>query len=718
MKANLKGAKAKIEKKEDVVYLSIGMIVKNEERFLDRCLSAITDLLEKTNGELIIVDTGSTDNTVPIAKKYTDKVYFYEWTNDFAAARNETLKYATGRWYMFIDADEIFEQTDGIADFVLKDIPEKIGFAGYNLRNLTKRSGNVYTDAVLFRIYRNAPGIKFKHMVHENIEIRPGTSATTIENALCIHYGYSDDITKAQSRQKKKRNTELLEKCLDIDPDNFHYLIHYIREFKKGDSDLKRQLSYIDHAIEVAQHEYLKITVKGQKVKAYIRADDYLMAKEALLDQLNSRSSKDAIYYSDIDPCYLVASSAYKFKDYNFIKVAYEHYVNTINLFISNPTATPDIAISPQSYWSDYHQIQMKCYKAFSEYMQGDDSGMKNICKETDFSNLTVVFGGVAGVGCILDYCRYEKDYTVATELYRKFIGNKETLENYEKSLQILMLDEDEKEEIYNSFYKAFTGKETAFVGLIKAIRDNSNYKTLLTFDQEEYEPVMADIVYLMLKQKASYGEIIDNLIDASDVDKVINEMGIRYEDVGEIIPGYILSQPQPNTMAELRLYYLLCEITVKISLVSNKQLKEFFDRYCNAVYTEMINSFNSELYKEENFYLLPVRYRFVYIINQAMELMNSGDFIGAVKKLRESLKAQEDFVKSVEHWLEDIVEKSNQKEQDNNEFEELGNMLIKQAQTFILNDQKDNAALIINKLSDIMPDNQEVKKLKGLLGN
>ncbi len=719
MKANVKAAKPIVSKKdEDTVYLSIGMIVKNEERFIDRCLKAVTGLLEKTNGELIIVDTGSTDNTVSIAKKYTDKVYFYEWTNDFAAARNETLKHATGRWYMFIDADEIFENTDGIADFVLADIPQKVGFAGYNVRNLTKKNGNVYTDALLFRIHRNVPGIKFEHIVHENITIREGTTAISIENALCIHYGYSDDLTKAQTRQKKKRNTELLERCLAVDPDNFHYLIHYIREFKKGDSDLKRQLTFIDHCIGITNQEYLKISVKGQKVKAFIRANNYLSAKDALLDQLSGRGDKNSIYYSDIDPCYLVANNAYNAKDYSFIKIAGEHYFKVINLFKTNPTATPDVAVSPQSYWNEFHQTQMKCYIAFSDYIEGDDSRIKDICKEIDFSKIPIAFGNIAGVNCLLNYCRYEKDYTVAAEIYRQLMPEKDLIENFEKSLQNLMLDEDEKQYIFDSFYRSFSGKETAFTNIIKSIKDNGDYKTILQFKKEEYETVMPDILYLMIKQKAPYCEIINNLPDAAKLDKIVGEMGGRYEDIGDYLQDYISSQPQPATMGEIRLFYLLCEITIRINLIDTDCLKDIFKRYCDAVNTELINSFTDELYEEDKIYLLPARYRFVHIIKQAEKLMEKGELIEAIRRFRESLTVQEDFVKNVELLLEDVIEIRNKQEQDKQEFDRLGEMLIKQAQTFILSGQKEGARLIIDKLCELMPDNDEVKKLKKLLDN
>ena len=82
--------------------LSVCMIVKNEERFLGQCLASVKGLAD----ELIIIDTGSTDRTVEIAREHGAQVGHFEWCNDFAAARNASIAPATGDWILFLDADE------------------------------------------------------------------------------------------------------------------------------------------------------------------------------------------------------------------------------------------------------------------------------------------------------------------------------------------------------------------------------------------------------------------------------------------------------------------------------------------------------------------------------------------------------------------------------------------------------------------------------------
>jgi glycosyltransferase involved in cell wall biosynthesis len=89
-----------------MITISVCMIVKNEEAVLERCLESLKPIAD----ELIIVDTGSSDSTKEIASRYTDKIYDYEWQNDFAHARNYSFSKATMEYIYTADADEWIDQ--------------------------------------------------------------------------------------------------------------------------------------------------------------------------------------------------------------------------------------------------------------------------------------------------------------------------------------------------------------------------------------------------------------------------------------------------------------------------------------------------------------------------------------------------------------------------------------------------------------------------------
>lgn len=94
-----------MEKREGMIEISLCMIVKNEEKVLDRCLMSIADLMD----EIIIVDTGSSDRTKEIARKYTEHIYDFEWVDDFSAARNFSFSKATKDYIYSADADEVLD---------------------------------------------------------------------------------------------------------------------------------------------------------------------------------------------------------------------------------------------------------------------------------------------------------------------------------------------------------------------------------------------------------------------------------------------------------------------------------------------------------------------------------------------------------------------------------------------------------------------------------
>ena len=117
--------------------LSICMMVKNEEKFLDKCLTHLKEFMRNIDSELIIVDTGSEDSTVDIAKQYTDRVYFHKWNNNFSEMRNITISYATGEWIFIIDADEMLIQYYDIIKFFKSEYTQKYNTIFIGVKNLT-----------------------------------------------------------------------------------------------------------------------------------------------------------------------------------------------------------------------------------------------------------------------------------------------------------------------------------------------------------------------------------------------------------------------------------------------------------------------------------------------------------------------------------------------------------------------------------------------------
>lgn len=205
--------------------LTIGMIVKNEEKYLERCLNGIKPILEQVDSELIIADTGSTDRTVEIAKQFTDNVFYFEWIKDFAAARNSTLEKAQGEWFMFVDADEIFESCDEIIHFFNSGEYKKYNSASYIQRNILHASniegetvGSRISDFAAPRMTKILPNTIFIYPVHENLSTY-GPPEKALKDAV-IHYGYSAAMGSEEKNAKMRRNLEILQKRLETEKES------------------------------------------------------------------------------------------------------------------------------------------------------------------------------------------------------------------------------------------------------------------------------------------------------------------------------------------------------------------------------------------------------------------------------------------------------------------------------------------------------------------
>ncbi len=192
--------------------VSVCMIAKNEEKYMEQCL----EHLKPYNMEIVVVDTGSTDKTKEIAHKYTDKVFDFEWIDDFSAARNFCAQKATSDWILVIDCDEYIEKLDrNLLSVHMKKYPKSAG--KIRIRNIARRNNGevTYVDEEITRFYHRG-FYQFAYPVHENVvPIREATSQETSISVPIevIHHGYNIDTEAMKAKQE--RNLKLLYKALE-----------------------------------------------------------------------------------------------------------------------------------------------------------------------------------------------------------------------------------------------------------------------------------------------------------------------------------------------------------------------------------------------------------------------------------------------------------------------------------------------------------------------
>lgn len=158
-------------KGEKMITISLCMIVKNEERVLERCLDSIKELMD----EIIIVDTGSTDRTKEIAKRYTEKVYDLEWRDDFSEARNYSFSKASMEYIYVADADEVLDEENRKRFWQLKEalLPEIDIVQMYYCNQLQYNTTYNFDKEYRPKLYKRIREFRWHDPVHESVCLEP-----------------------------------------------------------------------------------------------------------------------------------------------------------------------------------------------------------------------------------------------------------------------------------------------------------------------------------------------------------------------------------------------------------------------------------------------------------------------------------------------------------------------------------------------------------------
>lgn len=234
--------------------ISLCMIVKDEAASLAGTLTSVQGVV----GETIVVDTGSTDDTMAIARAHGAKIYSIDWANDFAAARNESLRHATGNWVLVLDADEVLlpataqvlqalDQGQSLGDVAAEDV------LAVNLLRLELGAPQApYT--LITRFFRRLPEITFSRPYHETVDDSvaalqaqaPRWQVMTLAEPALHHTGY--DPTVVLQRGKFDRARTIMEAYLADHPED-GYLLNKLAALYVESDQAKAALPLLDRAL-------------------------------------------------------------------------------------------------------------------------------------------------------------------------------------------------------------------------------------------------------------------------------------------------------------------------------------------------------------------------------------------------------------------------------------------------------------------------------------
>lgn len=253
--------------------ISLCMIVKNEEKVLARCLDSICNAVD----EIIIADTGSTDRTKEIAKKYTDLIYDFKWADDFSLARNFSFSKASKEYFMWLDADDVITAENNQALLKLKSsLKADAVMMKYNTQ-FDERDNPTFSFYRERLIRRNA-FISWRGRVHETIEYK----GQTIYSDIAVNH-------KSVKTEYSTRNLDIYEKQFreeqELSPRDTFYFARELYYHRKYDRAIRMLSAFLDskqgwcenniEACKILALCYNETTQKDAALTALFRAFTY-----------------------------------------------------------------------------------------------------------------------------------------------------------------------------------------------------------------------------------------------------------------------------------------------------------------------------------------------------------------------------------------------------------------------------------------------------------
>ena len=252
--------------------LSVCLIVKNEEKVLRRCLNCV----KKFADEIVVVDTGSTDSTLEIAKKFTSKIFQFAWQDDFSRARNYAFKMASGEYLMWIDADDVISN-DNIRK--INRLKNNLTAETYMLKYqicFDKNNKSTY-EYYRERIVKNCASAKFKGFVHECI----------VPFGRIVYENIAIEHKKTDLVRDKKRNLKIYQKHIKNNEKlSEREIYYYARElfyngyYKKAIKNLKKFLKMPNKFLPNIIDAYVIIS------DCYLMINDLRLSKKFLIDSM------------------------------------------------------------------------------------------------------------------------------------------------------------------------------------------------------------------------------------------------------------------------------------------------------------------------------------------------------------------------------------------------------------------------------------------------
>lgn len=669
--------------------LSIVMMVKNEERYLDKTLEALKPLMKEIDSELIILDTGSDDSTVEIAKKHTDKVFFANWSNDFGQMRNISISYASGEWILILDADEQLTNYDKLKKFFNSNLCKKYNSATITLKNIFSEDEDRYSIDPLLRLFKNYDGFRYEGAIHEQPIFK---SPTYNDIARFNHYGYLFEDEEVR-QLKENRNKAILLKEIEKNPNN-PYINYQLGKQYIISKNYEDALFYIEKGYEIYEkNKYIPLFVTLDLANLYVDLSEFDKCENLCIKYIKKDDRNIDIYY------YLATSQKQLNKNKKSIE-SYKRYIYLTENFdittqANNTECNYDTLLNKEkaiiNIIDNYYKLEM-----YEDVIKDIDSISINVLEEA----YLVVFMSL--------YKLNKEDKII--ELFNKILGSKSQENKFKVAIESIL--NRVKENDKPKFYKILSTIDDNY-GILNKIRLGLNlseeeYNYIL---KEEKEVYFSEILYYAIENNFN----IENVLNNVNYIKMQNFTDYLVKTKREcIIKLYNYLENVSNTMYynKLQVYACLSKSLLMYGNLVGDKYKKIFYMYISYNYECLRRVYNINLKNEEAINLLRNEEDEFIVKLKKIEKYKSNDELTYIKKLKDLLIDNPYYKKCIKLLISDFEKELN----ENTELKELKTKYKLLIKSSINGGNLDEAIKMINEYESMFSEEFEILNMKAVI--
>lgn len=675
------------------IQLTISILISDRMETLGRCLSSLKPLLRELDSELIAVFTGKNEETLELIQQYAAVVVPFTWCDDFAKARNAGLEHAKGEWFLYLDDDEWLDSTEELVQFFKSGEYKHYQSAFYQVRNYLDWGFKNYSDASVARMCRRTEQTHFIYPIHEYLD--PFAEPHKNFRFFVHHVGYINQTAAIQQTEsgrqgpsKGGRNIPLLLERLKkaTGRDTFHCCMQLAQEYKNLE-DYATAAEYCE--------EGLKLASSQERVYApEIWMQAYLPSMVSLTEGYRKGLERGER---------LLTSS-------RTLEVAAAHIASTLSVFC---------------FELKEHRKGIKYVRLFRkkiEYLwKHPDKAMLQKCADITFSvvegrAVQTYMNGLAFAAATYDRSLIKTilgwmpwDDTVSLSPH---YPNLEGWKAEYPGLNDVILEGFsalKTENAYVNFQKALYAEKH------KQIPEAENYWKICVRDCPDLlliqtvEMAVRNHFLLNPLMESLTAEIWEKCARVLAGQRPLEEADTFCGDVSALLGDY----PLRASMLE---QYIL-ERKLSKGLMEHSELIKLLQRYCGNLTSVAKKLYRDEVLYGSEVYAMPSKYRFAFLIDEVLSLIEDGRLAGCIPLLKEAFHISPGMaivVGQLTRYLTEQIESPPQAV--SKEFELLGGQ-VKQAVTDLMEKRQwQDAYGVTGQLVTLLPDDLEVLRMKQLI--